>query len=316
MKLRLLPILLLIILVITSSANTMAYTKYLSTSDPHNRGAIVKELSSILRRSVSELLVKHDMRSAENLPRLLDYMALTIVGRYRKLIDKVIGLAEEITGVHLGIRERELLRYIFVREYLSKILQEDLLDQMIVKASMKKITVKPIVIKRIAVEGFKIYYTPLSTTTSTVPYPIEWWIQVYPDVYGGSGWTSIWPYIVDGGNDLYLVDIYYNETTTVYVLHFRDEDHPNPLVDKVYDAIRLLTYGRIEDVETIYVVNNTIVFPDIWDNNKPYAYPIGQHGYIQRPYTPQVVIYVSNVWNHAMDTIDKNPSLDKITWSW
>jgi len=40
----------------------------------------------------------------------------------------------------------------------------------------------------------------------------------------------------------------------------------------------------------------------------------GQHGDKTRNYTSSTKVYVSNVWNYAMDTLDKNPSMDKVWW--
>ena len=35
---------------------------------------------------------------------------------------------------------------------------------------------------------------------------------------------------------------------------FADEDHPNSILDRMYDALRLTTWGRIEDLETFFIV--------------------------------------------------------------
>lgn len=98
----------------------------------------------------------------------------------------------------------------------------------------------------------------------------------------------------------------------MYSLHFHDEDHPNPWVDWLYDMWREIYYGRIEDIENFTVSNNMINFYHIWDNGKTYAEWWGQHGDKTRDYT--IIVYVSNVWNHAMDTLDKNPSMSKVWW--
>lgn len=275
----------------------------------------IRSLFSIIDSGVRRLL-RLEYVPLNKLSQYLDSTTRIVLGKYGRVLDKIIYLVEEITGKRLTYGQKSVLKYIVVREHLSRIAQQYLVERMIAQGDMKKITVKPVLVTSRSIRGstYNVYHTSLTTVNPVIPYPIEWWIQVVPDVDGGMGWTGIWPYMVDGHNNLYLIDVYYNETTTVYVLHFQDEDHPNLLVDQFYDMIRRIIYGRIEDVETFYVKNNTIVFPDIWDNNKPYAYPIGQHGYKERAYTPQTVIYVSNVWNHAMDVLDKNPSLDKIIW--
>jgi len=75
------------------------------------------------------------------------------------------------------------------------------------------------------------------------------------------------------------------------------------------DLWREQRYSGIEDIENS-VSNGLINFDDIWDNDKIYADRWGQHGDITRDY--KIKVYVSNVWNHAMDTLDKNPSMRKV----
>jgi|Deesub1362A_J573_1020465.scaffolds.fasta_scaffold03928_7 hypothetical protein len=158
--------------------------------------------------------------------------------------------------------------------------------------------------------------------------PIFTFKQIEDDITGTSGYYKFDdagnPYNINGNNDLYRVDIstvylddpdYTNcpvgETYWMYTMYYYDEDHPNPDLDPLYDAIRQATYGRIEDIETFYVrtSDNMICFDEIWSNDKTFAEPVGQHGIAYFSSTSR--IYVS-VWNHALDVDDDNPSLDKV----
>ena len=62
---------------------------------------------------------------------------------------------------------------------------------------------------------------------------------------------------IENGNDIESVyyDIEYDKLR-LYVeitVVFKDEDHPNGLIDWIYDMIRKRKYKRIEDVETFFL---------------------------------------------------------------
>lgn len=99
-------------------------------------------------------------------------------------------------------------------------------------------------------------------------------------------------------------------------MYFYDEDHPDPTIDVLYDYWRQIYYGRIQDIESFVVTNGIIDFNGIWDNNRAYAEFYGQHGAMTRSYAATSKVYVSNVWNHAMDTLDKNTNLGKVSWNY
>ncbi len=122
-------------------------------------------------------------------------------------------------------------------------------------------------------------------------------------------------------NTLFKVIVYdYSDYTAGYYyyeleLWFGDEDHPNPLTNAIYDSIRKAIYGRIEDVESIAVYSSdygltwTVDFTingGIWSAGYPYAYSVGIHGKATRTAVGSADLYVSNVWNHAMDTVNDN----------
>ena len=137
--------------------------------------------------------------------------------------------------------------------------------------------------------------------------------QVRLDIDGGRHATHNF----NGGNDLYLVTTSENPRTCekTYVLYFRDEDHPT--WDVFYDHIRLVLYQRMHDIESFTIQNNrTIEFDETWSSTHGYTYTQsfdrGFHGTTTKTYVPGQTIYVSNTWNHMMDTLDTNGSLAKV----
>jgi len=142
--------------------------------------------------------------------------------------------------------------------------------------------------------------------------------QLRVDVRGGefNGYTF------EGNNKLYGVTYTDNKRTCerTYTLSFIDEDHPNPVWDVLYDAYRQGEYGRTHDVEMFIITNNNMItFPNTWSSVHGYDYtlnglwdPRGFHGTTTKSYTPGQTIYVSNTWNHMMDTIDTNPRDQKL----
>ncbi|MBE8538935.1 hypothetical protein [Geoglobus acetivorans] len=237
----------------------------------------------------------------------IDSFAGYIVKRYGENLDLIVDELENVVGKSLTKIDKEELKFLIVREHLSKILHE---HNGIQNAYKQEVRLIPIDTYKDSTYTYMVFYAPLS---SDIPYPIYYWIQVSPDVNGGSGTDDAGnSYNVNGNNSLYKVSVEYSSNYVKYTLHFYDEDHPDPTLDATYDAWRLIWYGRTEDVESFTVQDGVINFNDIWDNNKTYAEWWGQHGDITRNYTSSTKVYVSNVWNHAMDTLDKNLGMDKV----
>ncbi|RNJ78439.1 MAG: hypothetical protein EB829_04790 [Nitrosopumilus sp. H8] len=130
----------------------------------------------------------------------------------------------------------------------------------------------------------------------------------------------------NGGNGMYRVDSSHNSRTcaTEYTLYFHDEDHPSG--DLFYDAIRLVMFFRTHDIESFVIhSNNRIEFDYTWSSNNRYdcLEPLpdvawlgdvaGCHATTTKSYIPGQTIYVSNTWNHMMDTSDTNRSLPSVT---
>ncbi len=227
----------------------------------------IKHLFSPIDYDVRKYLINE--RSSEELNNYAKYL----VRKYSKRLDVIIDKLERITEKNLTQKEKEKIKYLLIREYLSKIDQEQQFNRYI-NISKEMVKLIPIGIYKDSKYIYKIYYAPLS---SNVPYPIYYWIQVYPDVYGGKGIDDSGNnYNVNGGNNLYQISVEYTTNYVKYTLYFKDEDHPDPTWDAIYDAWRQILYGRIEDIESFTVKDGIIFFDDIWDNNKTYAEWWGQ----------------------------------------
>ena len=136
--------------------------------------------------------------------------------------------------------------------------------------------------------------------------------QVRIDIDGGR--YGSYSFNVD--NDLYLVTTTTNPRTCekTYDLYFKDEDHP--LLDAFYDNFRQVWYQRVHDIESFTIKNNRVItFDDTWSSTQDYDGTWGgyaHHYTTSRTYTPGQTVYVSNTWNHMMDTLDTNSSLAKV----
>ena len=158
-------------------------------------------------------------------------------------------------------------------------------------------------------DAFGIQFADATCPTTTNPS----YKQVSIDINGG----SYGGYSFNGDNDLYLVTYSDNSSTCerTYVLYWYDEDHP--YLDSYYDGLRQLWYGRTYDIESFIIKNNnTIEFDDSWSSTNDYdclsLSIVGCHETTTKSYSGGTV-YVSNTWNHMLDTSDTNPSLSKVT---
>lgn len=148
------------------------------------------------------------------------------------------------------------------------------------------------------------------------PYPITSWKQVMIDVAGGDGMDSSGnDYDIEGGNTLSSVTVSYTPDKTIYTLIFDDEDHPDKAMDIFWDHWRQVQYGRTADIESFYITSKGIHFDGIWKNESTFADFLGQHGSKIRPYVRDSSIYISNTWNHSLDTINSNSEMSMITWT-
>ncbi len=147
--------------------------------------------------------------------------------------------------------------------------------------------------------------------------------QAEPDVMGGSGVDDAGnKFRVRGGNTLEKVTVIplldmFGRRIVVLVMEFKNEEHPDPLLDKLYKAFRAVAFLRIRDVEAIALEflkdSIRIVMKRICSGNKTYASRVGAHeDHVEETSKTNISIYTSNVWNHAMATWNTNPSLNQL----
>jgi len=239
-----------------------------------------------------------------------DQFAATLSQKYHSELDQIIKSIEGNTQQTLSDDERNTLKSLIIQGEINKIYQQEYKKKLnISESDFKKIPVT-------LVDGM----TNQVNAITSLPHTLHL-VQVYPDVYGGTGVDSLLqPYSVNGNNQIYT--IYWDHhpgSYTYYELHFLDEDHPNPVLDITYDEYRknVLSSHPYEDIQSFIIwADNTIEFVDIWDNGFPYATTLGQHGQVSRSFGSGTYIYISNVWNHAMDTSDRNSDMQKVYYNY
>lgn len=160
--------------------------------------------------------------------------------------------------------------------------------------------------------GVKIANAACASTTN--PNYKQLRIDIDGGTYGG--------YTFNGGNDLYSLSYKDNSRTCerTYTLYFHDEDHP--YLDGFYDNLRLILYERVQDIEIFTIKNNNQIEFDSkgegsWSSSNDFDclnfLLIGCHDTTTKSYVAGQTIYVSNTWNHMMDTSDTNPQHSKVT---
>ena len=223
-----------------------------------------------------------------------------------KDLELLIDLLQDLTKTKPSKEERKMVKNYIIAELKKDIKNKQIRQKL---GHLSKIaSVKP----KISVSSnYRVY-----SIAPLVYVGPSHFAQPWVDITGGSGYDDAGnPYNIDGNNDLINVDIESNPpyyTVFTYTLTFKDEDHPDPTLNSIYDKWRLIEYGRIEDIETFYAyASGSIVFIDIWSNDKTFAYWWGSHGDNSFPGVDTVYIAV---WNHAFDVDDDNPSLSKKLW--
>ncbi len=110
--------------------------------------------------------------------------------------------------------------------------------------------------------------------------------------------------------------------TSEITVVFSDEDHPNGLIDLLYDGYRQMKYGRSADVETFTIhsqhgVIEKIDFKHVYAADQTFYFAQVQH-YDATPAGStfeyegnRPVIYI-NTWNHMFSETDNNPALQKL----
>lgn len=163
------------------------------------------------------------------------------------------------------------------------------------------------------VDFLKMFGIQIAEASQCRPSPTPNFKQVTLDINGG----SYNGHNYNGDNDLMYVESMHNsrDCVTTFVLTFDDEDHP--YLDTAYDYARTWLYSRTQDVEMFRISDSGyITFPNTWSSTNEYDYlflGVGYHGTTIKQYHPTDTVYVSNTWNHMMDTSDTNRNLQKVS---
>ncbi len=104
----------------------------------------------------------------------------------------------------------------------------------------------------------------------------------------------------NGPIDLFIFD--HGDSLEITVV-FSDEDHPDPVEDVLYDVYRFFKWGRVEDVETFFVMGHSVFFPDDYASVTSFFQTEDLHTRMEIPLSDferlsgELVVYV-NTWNH------------------
>ena len=243
--------------------------------------------------------------------------SMVIAKNHQKNLNQIIDALEVDTGQTVPESDRSDLALLFVQKHLEK----EYWDQLKKKMGVKEedfVTVYP----RSSLSQDETNGFPPILNAVYCPYPTL--IQVSADVDGGIGLDGHGiPYITNGGNQLLYIRW---DTSSDYLIFcevvYQDEDCVRGLeYDAAYDVERLIIYQTIQDTQGFFIYNpdqygnRHIEFGNDWDNGCSYGTFLGQHGYRYTSWNPSTPIYISNVWNHAMDVVDRNPNMEKRVWT-
>jgi len=127
----------------------------------------------------------------------------------------------------------------------------------------------------------------------------------------------------------YFLRPYYDYIVVEFTVVFSDEDHPNPVIDIAYDFVRLLQWGRIEDIETFYLIidyNGSpeqiyFCYGDTGTHSRDqkfnaynpchYADLISSKKFTWKGSRPNIYL---NTWNHLFGEYDTNLNLSDRIW--
>ncbi len=228
--------------------------------------------------------------------------------KYADKLDKIVSKIAKKVNHKFSVEEQEGLKDLIIQEHISEVYRQKMISEIPTDAITETI--------EIDLSSNPGYFELPSAYGSGNPYPITSWKQVTVDRTGGSGTDSSGnSYDIDGNNDFSLLSTSYTSTKVTYTLTFDDEDHPIESWDNFWDNWRFVQYGRTTDIESFSITSAGINFNGIWDNDKTFGEFYGQHGNKVRSYSSGSPIYISNVWNHAMDTTNENYGMSITTWT-
>ena len=228
--------------------------------------------------------------------------------KYGDELSQIVSKISQKHQLEFSTEDKDGLKDLIIKEHMNEMKRQDMAGSMPDDAITETIE-----IGRLSSQGE--FALPVAYATGN-PYPINSWKQVTADIDGGSGTDSAGnSYNINGNNQLSAVQATYTSSQVTYTLTFADEDHPDPNWDEFWDNWRQIRYQRVADIESFTVNSDGVVFNNIWDNDRTFAEFWGQHGDNTRSYYSGMSIYVSNVWNHAMDTSNENSAMPITTWS-
>jgi len=263
-------------------------------ADKDTHGKEIRSLFADIDKDIKEY-VKSDMQDP-------NAKKAELKSKHADKLDRIVSKVANKVDLQFTTDEKDDLKDLIVREHIKELKRQKIVSQIPIDAVTEVIE-----IGGLSTQGY--FELPIAYATGN-PYPITSWKQVTIDRDGGSGTDSSGnDYDIDGGNDFTTLSTSYTSTKVTYTLTFDGEDHPDPDTDDWYDSYRQAVYGRSTDIESFTVDSNGIDFSGIWDEDKTFGEWYGQHGDQTRTYSSGVSIYVSNVWNHAMDTSNENSSM-------
>lgn len=112
----------------------------------------------------------------------------------------------------------------------------------------------------------------------------------------------------DKENSVLNIYTFEKEGNKEITIIFWDEDHPNFFADFVYDIYRFLKWGRMYDIETFFISDNSVIFEDDFSNSSSYFQTKNLNNYKEIPFEDfqkdgdNIVIYVST-WNHMFSNM-------------
>lgn len=228
--------------------------------------------------------------------------------KYADKLDNIVSKISNKIGHKFSDTDREGLKDLMIREHINEIYRQKIVSEIPDDAITETVE-----IGTLSTQG--LFELPTAYASGN-PYPITSWKQVTVDRTGGSGTDSAGnSYDIDGDNDFISLSTSYTPSKVTYTLTFEGEDHPDPWWDAYYDDFNEQWYGRTTDIESFTVDSNGVYFSYLWSSDKTFGEWWGQHGYKTRPYSNGMSIYVSNVWNHSMDTSNENSGMSMTTWT-
>jgi hypothetical protein len=212
-----------------------------------------------------------------------------LIAKYQDRLDN--SLASTFDKTDLASDQRKELVSLIISEKFKAPMQEKFVADMLAEN------------EGISVLGYDLL--PSAYAACTTQPDVTAFKQLNVDITGQIGFN--------GGNGLETVQR--NNLSTClreYTLTFSDEDHPVPATDLAYDLVRIQIYGTIKDVEKFYVSNGDVWFLDTGSKSQSFWTLVPTH--YQDVNSFSSTVYVSNTWNHMMDTSNTNSGAPLTTW--